>query len=47
MIQTCQTCGKHNRIGAVHLATPARCGACKTPLGPIAHPVDVDAPGVR
>jgi thioredoxin 2 len=42
MIRTCPSCGRKNRIGAAHLASEARCGACKTALHPIAEPIDAD-----
>jgi len=42
MIRTCTACGRKNRIDATHLTDVARCGECKTPLGPIAEPIDAD-----
>jgi len=42
MIRVCPSCGRKNRIGAAHLAVQVRCGQCKTPLGPLAEPVDAD-----
>ena len=42
MIRACPSCGKRNRVGAAHLAQTVRCGACKTPLPPIAEPLDAD-----
>ena len=42
MIRTCPTCGQKNRIRPEHLASHARCGKCKTPLPPLAEPVDAD-----
>jgi thioredoxin 2 len=41
IIRNCSSCGKPNRIPAKHLADTGRCGACKTPLPPIAEPVEV------
>ena len=41
IIQTCPSCGKPNRIPARHLADTGKCGACKTPLPPIADPLAV------
>ena len=43
MIRTCRNCGQKNRIKAAHLASRVRCGACKTPLDPVAEPIDADA----
>ena len=42
MIRPCPSCGKKNRISAGHLADMGRCGACKSPLPPIAEPINVD-----
>ncbi len=42
IIRSCPNCGKPNRIPAKHLADTGRCGACKTPLPPIAEPVEVN-----
>lgn len=41
IIRTCPSCGKPNRIPARHIADTGRCGACKTPLPPIAEPLAV------
>lgn len=41
-IRTCKLCGQKNRIPAKHLADTGRCGACKSPLPPIAEPLEVD-----
>jgi thioredoxin 2 len=41
VIRNCPSCGKPNRIPARHLADTGRCGACKTPLSPVAEPVEV------
>lgn len=41
IIRNCSSCGKPNRIPAKHLADTGRCGACKTPLPPIAAPLEV------
>jgi thioredoxin 2 len=43
MIRNCQACGQKNRIPAKHIADDGRCGACKTPLPPVAEPIDADA----
>jgi thioredoxin 2 len=43
IIRSCASCGKPNRIPGKHLADTGRCGACKTPLPPIAEPIDVAA----
>ncbi len=42
IIRKCPSCGKSNRIPAKHLADTGRCGACKSPLPPIAEPAEVD-----
>lgn len=42
MIRVCPHCGQKNRVPAAKLANNAMCGKCKTPLGPIADPVDAD-----
>jgi thioredoxin 2 len=42
MIRLCPSCGRKNRVGAAHLASEARCGACKTPLHPVAEPLEAD-----
>ena len=42
MVIACPSCGRKNRIGARHLAVTARCGQCKTPIGPADHPLDAD-----
>ena len=43
LIRSCPACGARNRVGAAHLASDARCGKCKTPIGPMQAPIDVDA----
>jgi thioredoxin 2 len=42
MVITCASCQKKNRVAAAHLGGSARCGACKSALTPITHPIDVD-----
>ncbi len=42
VIRDCSQCGKKNRIPAKYLTGTARCGACKSPLTPIAEPLAVD-----
>lgn len=42
MIRTCTACGQKNRVANADLTAPARCGKCRTPLGPIAAPIDAD-----
>lgn len=42
VIRTCAHCGQKNRIPAKHLADTGRCGACQSPLPPIAEPLAVD-----
>lgn len=43
MIRTCRNCGQKNRVRPANLADRVRCGACKTPLDPIAEPIEADA----
>jgi thioredoxin 2 len=42
VIRSCSYCGQKNRIPARYLASTGRCGACKSPLPPIAEPLAVD-----
>jgi thioredoxin 2 len=42
VIRACTNCGQKNRIPARYLASTGRCGACKSPLPPIAEPLAVD-----
>lgn len=42
VIRECSVCGQKNRIPAKHLADTGRCGACKSPLPPIAEPIAAD-----
>jgi thioredoxin 2 len=42
IIRTCNTCATKNRIPARHLADNGRCGSCKSPLAPVAEPLEVD-----
>jgi thioredoxin 2 len=44
MVISCGTCGRKNRVAASDLRKEVRCGECKTPLTPIAVPVDADPP---
>jgi thioredoxin 2 len=41
-IRACSNCGQKNRIPAKHLANTGRCGSCKSPLAPVAEPIEVD-----
>jgi thioredoxin 2 len=43
IIRTCTNCQQKNRIAASHLADTGRCGACKSPIPPLAEPLAVDA----
>lgn len=43
IVRSCPSCGKSNRIPAKHLSDTGRCGACKSPLPPIAEPIAVAA----
>lgn len=42
VIRACGHCGQQNRIPAKFLASTGRCGACKSPLPPVAEPLAVD-----
>lgn len=42
VIRPCAHCGRKNRIPIAALAGEARCGACKSPLTPLAEPLAVD-----
>jgi thioredoxin 2 len=42
MIVICPSCGKKNRSPAERLADVGLCGACKTPISPVARPIDAD-----
>jgi thioredoxin 2 len=42
MILTCPSCGKKNRSPAGRLAETGRCGSCKTPISPVAGPIEAD-----
>jgi thioredoxin 2 len=42
MIRTCRNCGQKNRVQPANFADRVRCGACKTPLDPVAVPIDAD-----
>lgn len=42
IITACPSCRAKNRIPAAHLADTGRCGACKSPLGPSAEPIQAD-----
>jgi thioredoxin 2 len=41
IVRSCPSCGRQNRVPAKHLADSGRCGACKSPLPPIAEPLEV------
>jgi thioredoxin 2 len=41
-VRPCSSCGKGNRIPAVHLSDIGRCGACKATLPPQSEPLEVD-----
>jgi len=41
-VLVCSGCGQKNRVSAEHLAGATRCGACKSPLTPLAEPLAVD-----
>jgi thioredoxin 2 len=42
IVRPCQACGRSNRVKGSDLAKQIRCGACKTVLGPVDHPIDAD-----
>ena len=42
VVLTCGSCEKKNRVPANHLAGNVRCGACKSPLTPLAAPLAAD-----
>jgi thioredoxin 2 len=42
MIRPCPSCNKKNRVSAAHLADTGRCGACKSPMPPVAEPINAD-----
>jgi thioredoxin 2 len=42
MILTCPSCGKKNRSPAERLADTGLCGSCKTPISPVAGPIEAD-----
>src|SRR5882672_7643886 len=42
VIRACTHCGQKNRIPGKYLASTGRCGACKSPLPPIAEPIAAD-----
>jgi thioredoxin 2 len=41
IVRNCSSCGKPNRIPAKHLSDSGRCGSCKSPLPPLAEPIEV------
>ena len=42
VIRNCANCGQQNRVPAKYLADTGRCGACKSPLPPVAEPLAAD-----
>jgi thioredoxin 2 len=42
VVLVCSACARKNRVPGKHLAGTARCGACKSPLTPLAEPLPVD-----
>ena len=44
LLRACAKCGAQNRVPAKYLADTGRCGSCKSPLPPLAEPVEVDQP---
>jgi thioredoxin 2 len=43
MIVTCAACSKANRLPAARMTDKAKCGSCRAPLLPIAHPIPVSS----
>lgn len=43
MILACTTCGARNRLPAARLTDKGRCAQCKTPIAPVAVPLDVNS----
>lgn len=41
IVRNCPSCGKANRVPAKHISDTGKCGACKSPLPPMADPVAV------
>lgn len=42
VVRECPNCKQLNRVPAKFLASTGRCGRCKSPLGPVAEPIEVD-----
>jgi thioredoxin 2 len=42
VMRTCTNCGQKNRIPAAHLADTGKCGNCKSAIGPVHEPIEVD-----
>ena len=42
VVRACSHCGQTNRIPAKYLASTGRCGKRKSPLPPVAEPIEVD-----
>jgi len=45
MIIACPSCQRKNRVAVADVIREVRCGACKSALTPIGHPLDVDMAG--
>jgi thioredoxin 2 len=43
MIVTCDACAKANRVPAARMGDKAKCGSCRGPLLPVAHPFAVSS----
>jgi thioredoxin 2 len=41
ILHTCSRCGAQNRVPLNRLGQQGRCGVCKTPLAPLAEPLEV------
>ncbi len=42
LIRECRQCGQKNRVAISRLNSGVRCGACKSDLGPVREPLEVD-----
>lgn len=42
LVTHCPSCGTGNRIPAAHLSDTGRCGSCKSAVGPLAEPLDIE-----
>ena len=47
VLRNCGSCGSKNRVPPKRLADIGRCGACKSPLPPVAEPIDANAAALQ